>query len=75
MQSVWADTKCDKYEVIELSTIERGVHLIPDYGPIGTTTPWIEMQKQGTKVPRELDAYNKFVINNYLDLDIYNTIF
>ena len=68
-------TKSNKYEVIELSTIERGVHLIPDYGPIGTITPWIEMQKRGTKLPCRLDAFNKFVINNYLDLDMYNTIF
>jgi Plavaka transposase len=66
--------KTDKYEVIELSTIERGVHLIPDFGPIGPTTPWLEIAEGGTKVLRGLDAYDKFVINNHLDLDIFNMI-
>jgi hypothetical protein len=67
--------KTDKYEVIELSTIERGVHLIPVFGPIGTTTPWRELTEEGTKVPRGLDAYDKFVINNYRDLDAFNLIY
>ena len=67
--------KTDKYEVIELSTIERGVHLIPVFGPIGTTTPWRESTEEGTKVLRGLDAYDKFVINNYRDLDVFNLIY
>ena len=75
LTNMYLVTKSDKYEVIELSTIECGVHLIPDYGPIGMTTPWMEMQEQGIKVPCGLDAYDKFVINNYLDLDKYNTIY
>ena len=67
--------KTDKYEVIELSTIECGVHLIPVFGPIGTTTPWRESTEEGTKVLRGLDAYDKFVINNYRDLDVFNLIY
>ena len=29
----------------------------------------------GEKIPRGLDAYEKFVINNHLNLEIYNTIY
>jgi len=62
-------TKKDEYEVIELDTIERGVHLIPHFSPIGSTPAPIPGQ------PRGLDAFDKFVINNYLDLEIYNMIY
>jgi hypothetical protein len=62
-------TKKDEYEVIELDTIERGVHLIPHFGPIGSTPAPIPGQPHG------LDAFDKFVINNHLDLEIYNMIY
>jgi len=67
--------KTDKYEVIELSTIERGVHLIPNFGPIGSTSRWAELVKGEAYIPRGLDAYDKFVINNNLDLEYYNMIY
>jgi hypothetical protein len=73
--NIFVVNKMDKYEVIELSTIERGVHLIPDFGAIGSTSPWKELVKRDDYVPRGLDAYDKFVINNHLDLEIYNRIY
>jgi hypothetical protein len=68
-------TKTNKYEVIELSTIERGVHLIPNFGAIGSTNPWKELAKGDNPIPRGLDEYDRFVINNHLDLEIYNMIY
>jgi hypothetical protein len=67
--------KTDKYEVIELSTIECGVHLIPDFGTIGSTSPWKELVKGDDYVPRGLDAYDRFAINNHLNLELYNRIY
>lgn len=67
--------KMDKYEVIELSTIERGVHLIPDFDAIGSTSPWKELVKGDDYVSYDLDVYDKFVINNHLDLEFYNRIY
>ena len=69
--NMYVVTKSDRYEVIELSTIERGVHLIPDFGRIGTTQSPLE----GDNRPRGLDAYDRFVLNNYTDLDAYNSYF
>jgi len=37
--------KSDKYEIIELSTIEYGVHLILNYESIETMTFWMKMQE------------------------------
>jgi len=67
--------KTDKFEVIELSSIERGIHLIPDFGGMGSTLPWSELVTGDDYVPHSLDAYDKFVINNHLDADIYNMIY
>ena len=75
LTNIYLVTKSDKYEVIELSIIEHGVYLISNYEFIGTTIPWMKMQEQGTKVPHGLNAYDKFIINNYLDLDKYNIIY
>ena len=62
--------KKHEYEVIELSTIERGIHLIPDFGKeIGGT------RRAELGEPHGLDAFERFVINNHLDLEIYNTIY
>jgi len=41
--------KTDKYEVIELSTIERGVHLIPVFGPIGSTNSVAGVDRRGNQ--------------------------
>jgi len=57
-------TKTHRYEVIELSTIEPGVHLIPDFGRMGTTQSLL----RGENSPRGLDAYGRFVLNNYTDI-------
>ena len=67
MINMYLVNKTEKYEVVELSTIECGVHLIPDFGPIGSTSAWREMADKGTKMPHGFDAYEKFVINNHLD--------
>ena len=62
-------TKKQEFEVIEVDTIERGVHLIPHFGRPGTT----RKARQGDVLG--LDNYEKFVINNHVDLDLYNMIF
>ena len=61
--------KKKEYEVIELAAIERTVHLIPQFGPVGTTKLACRGQPQG------LDAYDKFVINNQVNLEVYNLIY
>ena len=62
--------KKHEYEVIELSTIEKSVHLIPDFGKeIGRT------QRAQPRQPHGLDIFERFVINNHLELGIYNTIY
>ena len=69
--NMYVVTKSGRYEVIELSMIERGVHLIPDFGRIGTTQSPLE----GDNCPFGLDTYDRFVLNNYTDLDAYNNYF
>ena len=67
MINMYLVNKTEKYEVVELSTIECGVNLILDFGLIGSTSAWREMADKGTKMPHGFDAYEKFVINNHLD--------
>jgi hypothetical protein len=62
-------TKMEEFEVIELSTIERSIHLIPQFGNIGTTRRAQRGKAQG------LDVYTKFTINNQVDLDTFNLIY
>jgi hypothetical protein len=62
-------TKTQEYEAIELATIERGVHLIPHFGTT-LSTPTATAGK-----PHGLDCYEKFVINNHLDLENFNTFY
>ena len=58
----------EKYEVVEVDSIERGVHLIPCF--IGHET---EMASANTV--SALDNYDEFWINNYSDSHMYNTIY
>ena len=73
--NIYLIIKSDKYEIIKLSIIECGVHLISNYESIETITLWMKMQEQRIKISRELNAYDKFIINNYLNLDKYNIIY
>ena len=60
--------KEDKYEVVEIDTIERGVHLIPCF--VGYET------KMANRFSRPaLDVYKDYWINNQIDLHMYNTIY
>ena len=61
--------KKKEYEVIELAAIERTVHLIPQFGPVGSTRLACCGQPQG------LDVYDKVVINNQVNLEVYNLIY
>lgn len=69
--NMYVVTKTERYEGIELSTIERGVHLIPDFGRVGATLFPLE----GDNRLRGLDGYDRFVMNIYTDLDAYNNYF
>ena len=57
-----------RFDVIEIDTIERGVHLIPVF--VGFDTK----MANGTTAPA-LDLYSDFWINNHVDLHMYNTIY
>jgi hypothetical protein len=57
-----------RFDVIEIETIERGVHLIPVSGGFDTK------MANGTTAPA-LDLYSDFWINNHIDLHMYNTVF
>ena len=60
--------KLERYEVIEVDTIERGVHLIPSYSGLDTA------MATGNSPPA-LDTYTQFFINNHIDLHMYNTVY
>jgi hypothetical protein len=61
----------EDYEVIELETIERSVHLILDFGStVGSTEHARKRHPQGLDI-----GYKKFVINNHVNLENYNWIF
>ena len=62
-------SKSQRYEVIQLNCIERGIHLIPQFPRnIGAT-------KRLPAGQTALDYYNTFVINNHIDLELFNSIF
>ena len=58
----------DRFEVIEIDTIERGVHLIPCFD--GFNTPMATATS-----PPALDAFDTFWLNNQIDLHMYNSVF
>jgi hypothetical protein len=58
----------DKYAVIEIDAIERGVHLIPCYSGFDT-----KMASEDSTP--SLDVYEDFWVNNYIDEHMYNTIY
>ena len=69
---MFATKKTDEYEVIELATIERGVHLIPLFGGMMENPP--RARAEAGKL-FGLDAFDAFVINNHIDIELYNTIY
>jgi len=60
--------KEERFEVIEVDTIERGVHLIPCF-------KGFESGMANGRTPPVLDTGREFWINNYTDLHIYNTVY
>ena len=58
----------DRCEVIEIDTIERGIHLVPCF------KGFITEMATGISPP-VLDTYDTFYVNNYIDLHIYNTVY
>ena len=69
---MFATKKTDEYEVIELATIERGVHLIPLFGGMMENPPRARAE---VGKPFGLDAFDTFVVNNHIDIELYNTIY
>ena len=57
-----------QFEVVEVETIERGVHLIPCYIEVET-----KMANGGS--PVAIDSLTDFWLNNHIDLHMYNTIY
>jgi hypothetical protein len=68
MYCVWKKERF-RYEVFQLSSIERGIHLIPDFGNEIRKTRKLP---QGVKA---LDHYRRFIINNHIDLEEFKEIF
>jgi len=60
--------KTDNFEVVEIDTVERGVHLIPCFTGLAT-----EMASSSS-LPT-LDVYTDFWLNNQIDNHMYNTIY
>jgi len=58
----------DRYAVIDIATIERGVHLVPCF-------PGLDTRMADTKSSPSLDVFTDFWINNYVDVHIYNTVY
>jgi hypothetical protein len=61
--------KLEEFSVVEIVTMERGVHLIPDYGRTMAT------ELATVRSPMALDVYTDFWLNNHIDPHMYNTIF
>jgi Plavaka transposase len=60
--------KMQHFEVVEIDTIERGVHLIPYYK--NTQTRMANESSQPA-----LDEYEEFWVNNQIDIHMYNSIY
>jgi hypothetical protein len=60
--------KAESFGVIDIRSIERGVHLVPCFKGFNT-------QKNGQGVQPSLDEYKEFWINNWIDRHMYNTIY
>jgi hypothetical protein len=56
------------FEVVDIATIERGVHLIPCFQGVETA-----MARPNSVLP--LDRYSDFWVNNQVDMHMYNTIY
>jgi len=61
--------KLEEFSVVEIVTMERGVHLIPDYGRTMAT------EVATVRSPMALDVYTDFWLNNHIDPHMYNSIF
>ena len=55
----------DRFEVIDIETIEHGVHLIPCF-------KGFETSMATAKSPPALDVYREFFINNHVNIHMYN---
>jgi len=62
--------KAQWFDVVEIDTIERGVHLIPCYGGSLVAT----CMTTATSLPA-LEVHDEFFINNQIDLSMYNIIY
>jgi hypothetical protein len=58
----------DRFEVIEIGTIERGVHLIPCF-------KGLETEMASSTSPPSLDEYREFWVNNHTDMHIFNSVY
>ena len=58
----------DRFDVIDMDTIERGVHLIPCF-------KGFESSMATANSAPALDVYREFFINNHVDIHIYNTVY
>lgn len=61
--------KTEQYEVVELDTFERGVHLIPIFGKA------IDTPMATSESAPALDSWNEFWLNNQTDLHVFNSIY
>jgi Plavaka transposase len=61
-------SKTDTFEVVELDSIERSVHLIPCFESAMNT------QMASWNSAPALDVYSHFWLNNQIDIHMYNTI-
>ena len=60
--------KQDLFEVVEIDTIERGVHLIPCF-------TGLDLKMANRRSDPALDVYTDFWLNNQIDMHMYNTIY
>jgi len=60
--------KQNMFEVVEIDTIERGVHLIPCF-------TGLDLKMANRRSDPALDMYTDFWLNNQIDMHICNTIY
>lgn len=62
----------DKFVVIDVNQIERGVHLMPKYGSsFSATAASREIGKNGDA----FKYFKTFWLNSFIDIHMYNTIY
>ena len=60
--------KQNMFEVVEIDTIERGVHLIPCF-------TGLDLKMANWRSNPALDVYTDFWLNNQINMHMYNTIY